>query len=105
MDPLKSANKQEPPAERRLRAQIAANERWAKTDDRSAATAPARAAAVARFERQVDPDGVLPPGERAVRAEAARRAHFLRMALKSARSRRRRKAGGGADSSEPKDAA
>jgi len=45
--------------ERALRASIAVNESWAKTPDRSARTANARAASDARFERQVDPDGVL----------------------------------------------
>lgn len=61
---------------------IGAHESWARTPDRSARTAPARAAAMARFEQQVDPDGVLSPGERAVRAEHARKAHFQRLALK-----------------------
>jgi hypothetical protein len=44
---------------------------------------------MARFERQVDPDHVLPPQERAWRAEHARKAHFARLALASARARRR----------------
>ncbi|MGO1317129.1 MAG: hypothetical protein ACTMIR_08860 [Cellulomonadaceae bacterium] len=78
-------------AERRLRASIAAHESWAQTPDRSARTAPARAALNARFEQQVDPDGLLLPDERARRAEHARKAYFQRLALKSARSRRRSK--------------
>ena len=73
----------------RLRATIAAHERWARTSDRTAATAPARAALMAKFERQVDPEGMLPHEERARRAEHARKAHFARLALKSARARRR----------------
>jgi hypothetical protein len=81
------------PAERSLRAQIAAHESWAQTADRSARTANARRAMLDKFERQVDPDGVLPPAERAQRAEHARKAHFKRLALKSAQARRRR--GGG----------
>jgi hypothetical protein len=85
------------PAERTLRAKIAAHARWAAEPDRSAATAPARRALDERFEREVDPDGVLPPEERAVRADAARKAHFLRMSLQSAKARRRRKAGRGGD--------
>lgn len=44
---------------------------------------------MAKFEREVDPDGVLPPDERARRAEHKRRAYFQRLALKSARARRR----------------
>lgn len=42
-------------------------------------TAPATAAFLARFEREVDPAGVLPPDVRAKRAEAARRAYFIRL--------------------------
>jgi hypothetical protein len=78
------------PAERSLRAQIAAHESWAHTPDRPARTANARKAMLDKFERQVDPEGILPPAERAVRAEHARKAHFKRLALKSAQARRRR---------------
>jgi hypothetical protein len=47
----------------------------------------------AKFEREVDPEGgKLSPQERAKRAEYARKAHMQRMALKSAKARRRRKA-------------
>ncbi len=69
---------------------MAAQISWAKTDDRSARTAPARRAARARFEEQVDPDGRLSAAERARRAEHALRAHMTRLALRSARVRRRR---------------
>lgn len=72
-----------------LRARIAANDRWARTADRSAATQPARDGLAARFEREVDPEGKLDPAERAIRAASARRAHFQRLALLSARSRRK----------------
>jgi len=68
-----------PASERRLIAQTAANESWAHTSDRAARTAPARAALDAKFERDVDPDGVLPPAERARRAENLRKAHFQRL--------------------------
>lgn len=78
-------------AERRLAASIAANESWARTPDRSARTAPARAAHMARFEQEVDPDGKLSPSERARRAASLRKAHFQRLALKSAQSRRKSK--------------
>ncbi len=81
------------PAERSLRGQIAAHESWAHTESRSARTAPARKAALDRFEREVDPEGVLPPAERAKRAENARKAYFARLALKSAQARRVRKGG------------
>ena len=69
------------PSERSLRAQIAAHESWAHTEDRSARTANARKAMLDKFETQVDPEGILPPAERARRAEHARKAHFQRLAL------------------------
>ncbi|GAA3841708.1 hypothetical protein GCM10022403_087320 [Streptomyces coacervatus] len=81
------------PEERSLRAQIAAFERWAYEADRSDATAAARAASMGRFDKLVDPDGSLTPEERARRAACARKAHFLRMALRSAQARRARKNG------------
>jgi len=69
-------------SQRRLRAQVAAHTRWANCDDRRAATAKATQAFLDRFERQVDPDGVLPPAERAKRATSARRAYMAGLALK-----------------------
>jgi hypothetical protein len=54
----------------------------------------ARQAFLDRFEREVDPDGTLPPAERARRAEHARKAYFAKLALKSAQARRRRKPAG-----------
>jgi hypothetical protein len=80
------------PSERVLRARLAAHTSWARTDDRSARTAPARKAALARFEEQVDPEGQLSATERARRAEHAMRAHMTRLALRSAQARRRRPA-------------
>ncbi|MEE6286576.1 hypothetical protein V2J52_02785 [Georgenia sp. MJ173] len=77
------------PSERRLVAQIAANESWANTPDRAARTAPARAAMLARFEREVDPEGALTIEERTRRAGHARKAYFQRLALKSAKARRK----------------
>ena len=79
------------PAERILRARIAALTSWAYTDDRAARTAPGRQASMQRFEREVDADGILNPVERARRADMAMRAHMSRLALKSAQARRRRK--------------
>ncbi|MCZ0727191.1 hypothetical protein [Mycolicibacterium iranicum] len=80
------------PAERSLRGQIAAHESWSHTEDRASRTAPARKAMLDKFEQQVDPEGRLAPAERALRAEHARKAHFKRLALKSAQARRRRSA-------------
>jgi hypothetical protein len=83
------------PEQRALRAEIGAHEKWARTPDRPAATAKARAAFVAKLEAEVDPRGVLPPEERARRAEQLRQAHMKRMALASSRARAAKK--GGAD--------
>ncbi len=78
------------PAERTLRARIAANAKWAHTDP-VAGTAKARAKFLESFLDEVDPDRVLPEAERLRRAENARAAHFTRMAFKSAKARRQRK--------------
>ncbi|WP_446224829.1 hypothetical protein ACTWPB_06785 [Nocardia sp. IBHARD005] len=78
------------PTERTLQARIAAHESWARTGDRAERTAKARAAMLSKFDRLVDPDGLLSAEERAYRADQARKAHYTRLALKSAQSRRRR---------------
>lgn len=80
------------PAKRRAAAKIASNTRWAHEPDRVAATAPARAGLQRKFEDEVDPDRTLDPIERARRAESAKRAHFTRLAQKSAEARSRRAA-------------
>jgi hypothetical protein len=54
-------------------------------------TARARATFLDSFERQVDPDFVLPEAERQRRAAHARKAHYARLALRSAEARRARK--------------
>jgi hypothetical protein len=72
--------------------QLGAAGKWAKTDDRTAATAAARKAAEDRFVRLArEKFGDLPPDELARRAEYLRKQHFVRMALKSVQARRRRK--------------
>jgi hypothetical protein len=75
------------PAALRLRAAIAAETRWAKTEDRTAATKPGRDAWLAKLEALVDPDGRLLPDERRRRAVKLRRAHMLKMSAASARAR------------------
>src|SRR4051794_17777666 len=45
-------------------------------------TRPAREGFAARFDREVDPNGVLVPDERARRAAAARRAYMARLAAR-----------------------
>lgn len=78
------------PEERTARARLAAHAMHAKHDARKT-TAPARAAFLAKFEKEVDPDQELPPAERKRRAEHARKAYFARLALASAESRRVKK--------------
>lgn len=77
-------------SERSLRASLAANTRWANAD-RKVESERARTAQLLRFEKQVDPDGVLAPDERAKRADNAAKAHMQRLALKSAKARRQRR--------------
>ena len=65
--------------QRKLRAQIAAHSLHAQGKTN---TAPARKAFMERFEREVDPGGVLSPQERAKRADHAMTAYMKRLALK-----------------------
>jgi hypothetical protein len=74
------------------RGRIGAHVSWSRTIDRAARTEPGRKGFLARFEREVDPDGVLPEGERALRAEHARRAYMQKLALASATRRQARAA-------------
>ncbi|WP_134667896.1 hypothetical protein [Amycolatopsis sp. CFH S0078] len=78
------------PEQRSRAARVAIYTRLA-TEDRKEMTAAANRANRGRFERQVDPDGVLEPGERARRAEFARKAYFTQLAAKSAAARQKRK--------------
>ena len=79
------------PEQRSLRARIAAHTLHSRIDS-TAHTKPARDAALARFERQVDPDGKLPEAERQRRALAARTAYFTQLAYRSSLARSGRKA-------------
>jgi hypothetical protein len=77
-----------------LRAQFAANTRWSR-EDPAANAERGQAGLVARFEREVDPDGLLDPAERERRVECAKKAHFQRLAFASSKARARK--AGGAD--------
>jgi len=81
------------PAERTLRGRLAAHTLHAKRDARQT-TAHARAAFLARFEREVDPEEALDPAKRRRRAEQARRAYFIRLSLAAVAARRAKRAGG-----------
>jgi hypothetical protein len=78
------------PEQRVLRAKIAAHTGWAKTKDRTARTQPGRDAFRARFEEQVDPEGVMSEAARRKAVESAMRAHFTKLAFESSKARRRR---------------
>jgi hypothetical protein len=75
-----------------MRARLAAFAKHAKTDGREA-TAAARAASPSADDywlSRVDPDRVLNHKEREKRARNAKREHFTRMALRSAKARQRK---------------
>jgi hypothetical protein len=80
------------PEERTLRARIGAHAMHARHGKE--VSQPARDASPGSdsyWDRQVDPDGVLDPQERARRAGHAKKAHFTRLAFASARARRKAK--------------
>jgi hypothetical protein len=68
-------------SERKLVSSIAAHESWAKTTDRTARTAPGRAAMWQQFLDQAGGDPL--------RAEHLRIAYYKRLALRSAQARRK----------------
>jgi hypothetical protein len=72
----------------RLRARLGGLATSSRHDGREQ-TAAARGAFLQRFIDEVDPDRSLPEDERLRRADAARRAYFTKLALKSAITRRR----------------
>jgi hypothetical protein len=86
------------PEQRRIRAGIAGNIGWARTEDRSARTQPGRDALRRKFEDEIDPERKLPPDELAKRVENLRKAYYQRLALASSKARQaraaERKAGG-----------
>jgi hypothetical protein len=84
------------PEQRITRARMAAHAMHAKHDVQTVSR-PGRDAFLARFEREIDPDGVLPADERRRRADHAKRAHMTALALRSARTRRMRAADRGTE--------
>lgn len=69
------------PSERSLIARLGAHTSWANTENRTARTAPARRALDRKFLEEANGDPV--------RAASLRKAHFTRLALKSAQARRK----------------
>lgn len=80
------------PSERTQRARIGGYSLAAKHDSR-VVSAPGRKASAQKLNErllaEIDPDCQLSEAERARRLEAARKAHFGKLALKSAQSRRK----------------
>lgn len=74
---------------RHTSARIAANVRWSRQNTVEG-TAAARTGFLARLAREIDPDGVMPEAELAIRVERARRAHMQKMTLASAAKRAQR---------------
>lgn len=73
---------------------IGAHRRWARTVDRTAATTPGTTGFLARFEREVDPDGVLTPPERARRAKNALSAYMADLSRRGTRARKQQGSAG-----------
>lgn len=71
------------------RHQIAVHESWARTTDRAARSRPGYDGLLAKFEREVDPDGVMDPETLAKAVESKRKAHYKRLGLASAAARRK----------------
>ena len=92
------------PEEMARRGRIGAHRLHALYDSKEL-TAPARAAFLAKFEREVDPAGTLPEEERRRRAEHARKAHFARLARLSANARRKKKDAAGGEPAACEEAA
>jgi hypothetical protein len=78
-------------AQHRRAGRIGGFRAWALNDPETMIGA-AHRAWHARFDRLVDPEGVLDPQERAVRADRAMKAYMGQLAIKSAAARRKRKA-------------
>lgn len=83
MTPTPDPESTTPDPERVMSGRLGAHESWARTTDRAARTAPARAALDQKFLDEADGDPV--------RAAHLRKAYYARLALKSAVARRRAK--------------
>lgn len=83
--------------QRKLRARAAAHALHAQG---GTSTKAGTAAFLARFEREVDPHGLLAPEERARRASHARKAYMSGLALKASRARTKKAAAVSDDASD-----
>ena len=80
------------PQAKSLAGKIGAHSLHSKYDSREL-TQTARQTFLSRFEKQVDPEGTLPPEERARRAEHARKSYFARLALRRWQKEKRKRGG------------
>jgi len=74
-------------AERTELARLAAYTLHSQVADPVARLEPARRGFRAKFEHEVDPDGVLDPDERERRADYAMKAHMARLRVKAIRAK------------------
>lgn len=79
------------PQRRRQIARYGAHVSWARTPVRAERMAPANAAREAKWEREVDPGGVMSPDDRRKAAASARKAYYLDLARKGVEARRRKR--------------
>jgi hypothetical protein len=86
------------PSERKLRARVGA---YALHAQGGTSTKAASAAFLSRFDREVDPDGLLLPDERARRAAFARKGYMAKLALKASRAHSRQTVKTGSEISRP----
>ncbi|WP_137147411.1 hypothetical protein [Mycolicibacterium sp. CR10] len=70
------------PSQHAANSRLGAHTSWGRTKDRTARTAPAREAFYRKFLAEAEGDPL--------RAESLRKAHYQRLAIKSARARQRR---------------
>ena len=75
-------------AERRARAQIAANARWGKEPDRLGATKPGRDAAWQKLLHEADPEGILSDSERLKRAKNLQQEQMARIRFLASKVRK-----------------
>lgn len=79
-----------------MNGRIGALESWSRTKDRSARAKPGHSKSPASLDywlANVDPDGEMSDADRLKAAQAAHRAHMLRLAKASAEARRRKAQG------------
>jgi hypothetical protein len=77
----------ETPAQKSQRMSATAHHSWAQTSDRYARTRPGYDGLLARFAREIDPDGSMDATELAKRVESRKKAHFREIQRKASMAR------------------